>query len=460
MPEETQSSFSDIIHHRGFLNLWINQIFVQLSYNSLNFALLVWVYRLTESSTAVSALLFAVYAPAVIFGLFVGLLTDITDRRKIIRIIDICMAVCFFSLVILKFYYLAVLLIAFLINVLGQFYIPAESSAIPLLVKKDQLLLANSLFSITLYASFLFGFGLSGPLINHLGIDFVFILGGLFLTIAFLMSFRFPSITNAEDEQSRKLKTSLKTFNIPLFKEVAWVEVWKTIQLIRGKVVVIFSLFILASVQVVIAIMGVLIPSFFEKSLQINATDASYVLILPLGAGMVLGGILIGRFGYRVPKRMIVSLSILIGGLLFFSVGAAPLVSPAIKYFPRPRPLPFFYQVPLSTVLAIGSFFLGMMMVSVVVPSQTVLQENTPEAVRGKVFSILGVLMSALTLVPVVAVGVLADIFGTAPLFIAIGGTIALLGFMAIKPNFYFDEEHLPYKLRQFLGLGHWEKES
>jgi MFS family permease len=153
-----------------------------------------------------------------------------------------------------------------------------------------------------------------------------------------------------------------------------------------------------------------------------------------------------------------VGTAILIGGLLFFSVGAAPLISPATRYFPKPRPLPFTYQIPLSTILAIGSFFLGMMMVSIVVPSQTVLQENTPEDARGKVFSILGVLMSALTLIPILAVGILADTFGTAPIFIAIGGTIALLGFMAIKPSFYFDREHLPYKLREFLGLGHWEK--
>jgi MFS family permease len=321
---------------------------------------------------------------------------------------------------------MAILGITFLVNALGQFYIPAESSAIPLLVRKNQLLAANSLFSITLFASFLIGFGFSGPLIQHLGIDMIFFMGGVMLLAAFALTFYFPKIINPGDEQSRRLKSALKRFDLPAFKEISIIEVKSTFALIRGKVVVMASLLILASVQVAIAILGVLIPSFFEKNLQVNATDASYVLILPLGLGMVLGGIVIGRFGYKLPKRSIVGTSILLAGLLFFLVGAAPLVSPAINYFPKPRPLPFIYQPSLSTTLAIGSFLLGITMVAVVVPSQTVLQENTPDSVRGKVFSILGVLMSALTLFPVVLVGVLADIFGTAPIFIAIGETVVI----------------------------------
>lgn len=150
-------------------------------------------------------------------------------------------------------------------------------------------------------------------------------------------------------------------------------------------------------------------------------------------------------------------MGILSAGLLFFLVGVAPLISPVIQHLPKPKPLPFFYQPPLSSILAFGSFLLGMSMVSIVVPSQTVLQENTTEQMRGKVFSILGVLMAGLTLIPVLLVGILADFFGTMPLFIFIGGTITLLGFLALKPDFYFDEKHLPYKIREFLGLGHWK---
>ncbi len=459
MEQQQQSaSFSEVIRHRGFLNLWINQILVQLSYNSLNFALIVWVFRLTDSTTAVSALLFAVYLPAVILGLIAGVLVDITDRKKIIMVINILLALCFLSLIWLKTSFPAVLVIAFLVNAMAQFYVPAESSAIPLIVSKRQLLVANSLFSTTLFASFLIGFGISGPLLQNLGIDFVFLSGGALLLAAFFLSFSFPSIVGKTDNEGRELAKALKNNDLITTIGIVKAEVNQTFGLIRGKFAVLTSLFLLSSIQVAIGVLGVLVPSFFEKTIQINATDASYILVIPLGIGMVLGGLLIGKFGYKYPKRRIVSVAILIAGLLLFTVGIAPLVAPAVKYFPKPRPLPFTYQPSLATVLTVGSFLLGMTMVSVVVPSQTVLQENTPEEDRGKVYAVLGVLMSAMTLIPVLLTGILADLFGPMPIFIAMGGTVALLGLLAIKPNFYFDEEHLPYTVREFLGLGHWKK--
>ena len=159
-----------ITKNRGFINLWINQILVQLSYNCLNFGLLVWVYHLTNSSLAVSLMLFSVYFPSVIFGLFAGVLVDITDRKKIIMLINLLLALCFISLIFLKASLFAILVIVFLVNSLVQFYVPAESSAIPLICRRNQLLSANSLLSITLFGAFLGGFGIAGPIINVLSI--------------------------------------------------------------------------------------------------------------------------------------------------------------------------------------------------------------------------------------------------------------------------------------------------
>ena len=453
------ASFSDILKHKGFLNLWINQILVQVAYNSLNFALLFWVFRLTESNFFLAILLVVTYLPAVIFGLFAGVVVDVTDRKKIIMFINFFLAICMLSLIFLKDSYPAILVITFFINTLAQFYVPAESSAIPLLVKKEQLLPANSLFSITLFGSFLVGSTLAGPIIGFLGINSLFIFAGTLLLIALILSFTFPSIVSETDQRGKRLIEALRLINITKIKEIAVIQIRQTLTLIRGKIPVLVSLLILASVQVVIGLLAALIPSFFERTLHIEATDAAYILIAPLGIGMILGGILVGKIGHFFSRRRIVTTGIIIAGLLFFVVGAAPLISPAISYFPKARPLPFTTQLPISTILTVGSFLLGMAMVSIVVPSQTVLQENTSEKDRGKVFAVLGVLMSALTLIPILLVGVLSDYFGSMPIFIALGGTIFLLGLLGIKPDFYFHKKDLPLRLRRFLGLGHWKNE-
>lgn len=452
-------SIASVIANRGFLNLWTNQILVQLSYNALNFTLIIWVFRLTGSNTANAALLFSIYLPAVIFGLFSGVLVDLLDRRNIMRTINILLAISFFSLIFFKFNYSAILFIAFFINALGQFYSPAEASAIPLIVKKEQLLTANSMFSTTLYSCFLLGFGLAGPLINHLGVDFIFGFGGALLFVGFLFSLKFPSIKATADQEGRKLISALQRKNLQLIKEVGMSEIKQTIELIRGKLSVLSSIFILAGIQMVIGILAVLMPGFLEKALQINAADASYILIIPLGLGIVLGGLVLSRLGCRFVRRRLVGQAIVFGGLLLFLVGVAPLVSPAIKHFPHPRPLPFFYQLPLSKVLAVGSFLMGIAMVSILVPSQTVLQENTPKEDRGKVFSVLGVAMSGLSLLPVLLSGVLADLFGTTPIFLGLGILIILIGSLALKPSLFLHESWVPLHIKQFLGLGHWEKE-
>src|SRR3990167_7575198 len=114
-----KATYSSVIANRGFLNLWINQILVQLSYNALNFALIIWVFKLTDSNIAVSALLFAIYLPTVILGLFSGVLVDIIDRKKIIMMINLFLSLSFFSLIFLRGSFPAILVVTFLVNALG-----------------------------------------------------------------------------------------------------------------------------------------------------------------------------------------------------------------------------------------------------------------------------------------------------------------------------------------------------
>ncbi len=456
--QRRSTTLSSVFANRGFLNLWINQILIQLSFNSLNFALIIWVFTLTGSNTAVSALLFAIYLPAVILGLFAGVLVDVIDRKKIILTINFFLSLLFFSLIFLKESYPAILIVTFFINALGQFYAPAEASAIPLVVKKNQLITANSIFSTTLYSCFLIGFGLAGPLINHLGIDFVFGFEGVTLALGFIFAMTFPSIIANPDEAGKNLIAALKKGKYSDIKQIGFFEIVKTMRLIKGKLSVLTSIIILAGVQMVIGILAVLVPGFLENTLRIKATEASYVLIIPLGVGIVTGGLILGKIAHRFIRRILVGRAIIFVGLLFFLVGVAPIISPAIKYFHKPKALSFFTQPSLSSILVVGSFLLGIAMVSILVPTQTVLQENTADNDRGKVFSVLGVAMSGLSLIPVFLAGVLADLFGTAPIFIGLGALIMLVGFFGLNPGLFFPGKELKDSTKEFLGMGHWKR--
>lgn len=450
-------SSAQVLKNPGFLNLWVNQILVQLSYNSLNFALIIWVFKLTDSNTAVSALLLSIYLPAVLFGLFAGVLVDISDRKKIILSIDLLLAVLILGLLLFKGSLPMILLLTFLINTLSQFYTPAESSAIPIIVKRQQLLTANSIFSTTLYVCFLLGFGLVGPVLDRFGINFLFLAISSILSLATLLAFFFPSIVNKADEQGQWLIQALERRDLKTVGRIGLSEIQDTLRLIKGKLSVLFSILIMASAQAIIGVLAVLIPSFFEKIIRVRATNASYILVIPLGIGMVLGGLMIGRIGHRLPRRLVVASGILLAGVLFFLIGVTPIFAPITKYL-HSYPLPFIYQLPVSSVLALGAFLLGIAMVSVIVPSQTVLQENTPEEDRGKVFAALSTAMYGLSLLPTFSAGILADVFGAMPIFIFMGGAIFIFGLFAVKPDFFFEGHHLPQDVKEFLGLGHWAK--
>ena len=441
-------SFASVISVRGFKFLWINQVLVQLAINTLNFSLLIWVYKLTGSNFAVAALLFAVYLPSLLFGLFAGVLVDLSDKKKIIYMMDLLFAIAFLAFIPIKGIYPLILLNAFIINCGSQFFVPAESSSIPQLLGKEKLFLANSLFTLTLYGSFMLGFAAAGPILNFWGINTVFYLGAALLFTAFLLAQNLPSIGVAR----KKIKQTLLPFILN--------EVKDTFRFIKGKLNVFTAIALMAGVQGVIGVLGVIMPGYMESVLRIHATDASYVLIIPLGLGMILGTFLVGKLFARKPRRMVVIPAIIASGVLLFAVGIAPTVTMFLNNTELPEKiihLRYFFNAPsLSSSFAIGAFLSGVAAVAIIIPSQTILQEATHSKIRGKIFAVLVVAMNSFALVPVLLAGGLADIFGVTSIFIGLGILVFLIGILALRPSMVFGENHLPFRIREFLGLGHW----
>lgn len=440
-------TFSSVYKTKGFKVLLINQVLMQLAINTLNFSLILWVFKLTDSNFAVSGLLLAIYLPAFLFGLYAGVLVDRIDRKRLIILVDILLAGAFFLFPFIRHSYPLILLNTFLINTLTQFFIPAEGSAIPLLVKRAQLFVANSLFTFTLYACFMVGFSIAGPILNNFSISPIFNLGGALLIVAALFSQSLP-----------KLKTHVASDGFKIW-EVVGAETRATFAFIKGKLPVATSIGLLATVQGVIGVLAVLVPSYMERVLKVHATDASLFLMLPLGLGMISGAFIVGQFFHSVPRRKIVIPAVMAAGILLFGVGIAPDVARALDTTSLPekiRHLRYFLNAPsLASTFATGAYLLGVATVSIIIPTQTVLQENTTDYNRGKILAVLAVLMNAFAAVPVILAGGLADLIGVTPIFLGLGVIIFLIGILASKPNVFGDS--LPFNVREFLGLGHWK---
>lgn len=394
----------------------------------------------------------AMYLPAIAFGVFAGVYVDIADRRRIIILIDFLLAMAFLAFILIKGSFPLILLNTFFINSLAQFFVPAEGSSIPMLVPRRLLILANSLFSLTLYGSFMIGFSLAGPILNFFGINQIFFLVFGLMVIAFITSQGLPPI---------KVGTVKRRYENILNLTIR--ETKETLSFIRGKLAVAVSIALLATIQGIIGILAVVLPSFMERVLRIHATDTSYFIMVPLGLGMVVGALIIGKWANQLPRRSVVIPSILIAGFLFLCAGLVPLVAQMIQAADLPSKIPhprYFFRAPsLVSVYAVGSFILGLAAVGIIIPSQTVLQESTNAKNRGKIFAVLSVFMYALSAVPVMLAGFLADQFGTTTIFLMMGIAVFGIGLFARLPAHFFGEQHLSYKIRSFLGLGHWRGE-
>ena len=74
---------------------------------------------------------------------------------------------------------------------------------------------------------------------------------------------------------------------------------------------------------------------------------------------------------------------------------------------------PFFVATVAGT-----AFVFGIAYSFVTVPSMTLLQEELRDDIRGRVFGVLNMLISVFSLLPLVVVGPIADVWGVAPVFV------------------------------------------
>lgn len=185
-------SYLEVIKNKDFRYLWLGQIISQIALNMLSFVLAIRVYQETQSNASVSFMLLAFGIPSIIFGVVAGGIVDFLDKRKVMLYCNLSRV----FLILAFFFYAHDLVIIYalsvIISIISQFFIPAEGPAIPSLVPEKQLLMANSLFTISFYLSMILGFILAGPFVRLFGPKTVFLFMGLLMLLAAYYISRIP----------------------------------------------------------------------------------------------------------------------------------------------------------------------------------------------------------------------------------------------------------------------------
>lgn len=407
-----KTGFLALIKNRNFLLLWGEQVLSQFSYNLLNFALLIWVFRISQSSFAESLLILSFILPTALFGVFTGIVADLYDRRKIMLTIHIIWAVLALSFIFIKDNLTLILLFSFILNTIDRFFTPAEQASIPNIVPKENLLLANSLFSFSLNLGFLLGFSLAGPLMFIWGnnapfyLASTFVVGGLFL-IYFLPNLR-PTSSRASLSISFILPETLR-------------QIKSGFLFVRGKRLIMLAILVFSAVQIVVNSAIALSPSFVVGLLGFpDPKHASWIVMLPVGLGSVLA-ILLLRFWQNKLKRYLVERGILIAGWGFLGL---------------------WVTVFFKNYIITGTFFilvfifcllLGLSAVLVLVPTMTIFSQYTPNDYLGKVWGVASLIQYLAASIPLLAVGILADLFSVRPMLLGVAIACFIIYTLASK---------------------------
>ena len=191
------------------------------------------------------------------------------------------------------------------------------------------------------------------------------------------------------------------------------------------------GLAILSCLQGVVGTLAALATGYIEEALKIRAAEASFTLIMPLGLGAIFGSLWVGNFGSRFARRTLISYGAAAAGILVILLGLLPMMVSGVvgpEFLAGPiRSLSQIVTLPLTTIVAACYLFLGFCAMMVLIPAQTVLQENTPISIQGRVFATLSIFVSVMSLTPIVLAGSLADIFGIEAVLLVLGGLVTTM---------------------------------
>ena len=177
-----------------------------------------------------------------------------------------------------------------------------------------------------------------------------------------------------------------------------------------------------------IGVLGVIAPAFTRDVLGLEEGDL-IVILLPLGAGLIGGIVVLNIIGKYLPRRRLIeggmialALSLIILGLAQEFMGASAEGD----------------HTALLAVVVVVAFAAGICYAFVAVPAQTSLQEELPADVRGRVFGVLNMLVSMASFIPIIIVGPLADVIGAATVIVIaalIVGAVGVLSIVFARPR-------------------------
>lgn len=374
--------------NRKFTLLWIAQIFSQIATNIVLFYITVVVYSKTLSNSSVSLAILIFIIPSFFSSVIAGVIVARMGKKWVLSFANIIRAFLLVPLIWINpessFLYVILFLLAFT----TQFFSPAESSLIPLIVPSDKLVSANAYFSSTINITLMIGFLVTPILLKLIGDATILLTISFFIISAFLLLFipiKEPLFfTNLKQPIPNLIRKFLSYFNYISSINKKDLQIKNNIYTI--------SIF-----QVMIFVLIALAPGFAHKILQVGVEDVSYLVIFPTAFGYFIASIYLQnktRIINILSLKKITYMLTMINCLFIFMISQIP-----VSLFTR-----FLLFILLS--------FFGFLNGRIVIYSYAIIQKQTSMGDRAKYFGYLNAYTNLSSIIPVILSGYLSDILG------------------------------------------------
>ncbi|GLV57466.1 MFS transporter [Dictyobacter sp. S3.2.2.5] len=438
--QANMASFRHVLKNRNFLLLWMAQLISLTILNAANFGLIVLVNRPPNGAFMAGLAIIAFTLPAIPFSAIAGAIVDRIDKRRVLWVSNLLrmgtMLLMFVTVLLDRSNVWTLFGLMFLTSLIGQFFIPAEGSSIPLLVGERELMPALSLFNISMTLSQAIGFLVLGSVVAKLfpafsfalgsrtfhveSTDMLFVIVALFYIVCVGLILAIPKQAFNEDHIN-KHKHRHETDGAYAAGTQALHTLWRDMvtgwKIVRADRLLFFSVIQLSLVGVLMQLIGELAGTFVQQVLNRPPEDMS-IILTPAAVGLVGASVLMTRFVEKVGRIRLTVIG-------FIALAAGFILLPGLEWLGHwINPAHGTQSLGILLGVIVVLCVLGVAMACVNIPTQTLMQERAPESGRARVLSLQFMLYSAGTIPVLLFAGAFTTLIGFTPLIFIVSASL------------------------------------
>jgi len=323
--------------------------------------------------------------PVLILSPFCGVLVERWEKRKVIffaHLFQYFLLLLTPFLIILFKSFLVVFFSLFFFFLIDLFNNTAKPSLLPSLVKKEDLLKANSLDQSFIRIATVLGMVVGGFLIKWVGFKFGFIINAFTHLTAGLLAWK---ITYKEEKKEFLKKEDFKKL---IFKaaKIFFNDLKELFFYMKKSKIVLFVLFSIFLTTLIASISYTILIFLIQQVLKLGTSGVGIFAGI-LAIGMILGALILGFFKKVENKKYLIIFGIFLLGLFFF-IGI------------------YFIKLAFMVFIALIS---GIIFSIITVAQNTILQEEVAPEIRARIFATKEFVTNASFILTSLPIGLLSD---------------------------------------------------